>query len=83
MHERGVGETLSCGTGAVAVMVAAAARDEAPEETAYTVEVPGGSVVVTRRAGGDLELRGPAVILARAVLGGVTHADALATGSTT
>ena len=83
VHERGVGETLSCGTGAVAVMVAAAARDEAPEETAYTVEVPGGSVVVTRRAGGDLELRGPAVILARAVLGGVTHADALATGSTT
>ena len=71
VHERGVGETLSCGTGAVAVMVAAAARDGAPEETAYTVDVPGGTVVVTRRAGGELELRGPAVIVAECVLGGV------------
>jgi diaminopimelate epimerase len=72
VHERGVGETLSCGTGAVAVMVAAAARDDAPEETAYTVDVPGGTVVVTRRAGGELELRGPAVIVADCVLGAGT-----------
>jgi diaminopimelate epimerase len=69
VHERGVGETLSCGTGAVAVMVAAAARDGAPEETAYSVDVPGGTVVVTRRAGGELELRGPAVVVADCVLG--------------
>jgi len=71
VHERGVGETLSCGTGAVAVMVAAAARDGAPVKTAYTVDVPGGTVVVTRRDGGELELRGPAVIVAECVLGGV------------
>ncbi len=69
VHERGVGETLSCGTGACAVMVAAAARDEAPEATAYTVDVPGGTVVVTRRADGHLELRGPAVLVAVATIG--------------
>jgi diaminopimelate epimerase len=68
VHERGVGETLSCGTGAVAVMVAAAARDEAPTETAYTVDVPGGRVVVTRRADEHLELRGPATIVASVTL---------------
>jgi diaminopimelate epimerase len=69
VHERGVGETLSCGTGACAVMWAAAARDEAPTETAYTVDVPGGAVVVTRRADSHLELRGPAVIVARGRIG--------------
>jgi diaminopimelate epimerase len=71
VHERGVGETLSCGTGACAVMVAAAARDDAPMETAYTVDVPGGTVVVTRRADGQLELRGPAVLVADATIGGI------------
>jgi len=70
VHERGSGETLSCGTGACAVMVAAAARDDAGVAASYTVEVPGGTVVVTRRADGRVELRGPAVIVARATLGG-------------
>ena len=35
VHERGSGETRSCGTGACAVMVAAALADEAPRGTAY------------------------------------------------
>jgi diaminopimelate epimerase len=52
-------------------MVAAAARDDAPVETAYTVDVPGGTVVVTRRADGHLELRGPAVLVADATIGGL------------
>lgn len=68
VHERGVGETLSCGTGACAVMVAAAGRDQAPTETSYTVDVPGGTVVVTRRADEHIELRGPAQIVARATI---------------
>ena len=72
VHERGVGETQSCGTGACAVMVAAAARDDAPEATAYTVDLPGGTVVVTRHDDGQLELRGPAVLVARATIGGAT-----------
>ena len=68
VHERGVGETLSCGTGACAVMVAAAGRDQAPTETSYTVDVPGGTVVVTRRADEHIELRGPAQLVARATI---------------
>jgi len=71
VHERGAGETLSCGTGACAVMVATAARDEAPLEVSYLVYVPGGAVRVTRRSDEHLELRGPAVIVGRIVLGGL------------
>jgi diaminopimelate epimerase len=64
VHERGVGETRSCGTGACAVMVAAArhAGDGAP--TAWTVDVPGGRLSVHERADRHVELTGPAVLVA-------------------
>ncbi len=75
VHERGVGETLSCGTGAAAAMWAAAARDEAPTATSYVVDVPGGTVRVTRRADEHLELRGPAVLVGRITLGGLEVAS--------
>ena len=69
VHERGSGETRSCGTGACAVMVAAARRDGADpavtgQPVTYTVDVPGGRLVITERVDGVIEMTGPAVILA-------------------
>jgi diaminopimelate epimerase len=71
VHERGVGETMACGTGACAVMWAAAERDGAPVEVEYRVESPGGMVRVRRDPAGDLYLRGPAVIVASATVASV------------
>lgn len=45
VHERGVGETLACGTGACAAVVAGRQRDQLDEEVA--VELPGGQLVVS------------------------------------
>ncbi|MEU3839790.1 diaminopimelate epimerase [Streptomyces sp. NPDC028635] len=69
VHERGSGETRSCGTGACAVAVATARRDGAdPAATGtpatYTVDVPGGRLVITERPDGEIEMTGPAVIVA-------------------
>ncbi|WP_046728644.1 diaminopimelate epimerase [Streptomyces humi] len=69
VHERGSGETRSCGTGACAVAVAAARRDGAdPAVTGipatYTVDLPGGRLVITERPDGEIEMTGPAVIVA-------------------
>ncbi|GAB2680553.1 diaminopimelate epimerase [Thalassiella azotivora] len=65
VHERGVGETRSCGTGACAAALAASAwaGDEAPR--AWWVEVPGGTVRVSLLDDGDVELAGPAALVAR------------------
>ncbi|MFC5909051.1 diaminopimelate epimerase [Streptacidiphilus monticola] len=76
VHERGSGETRSCGTGACAVMVAAARRegaDPAVTGTAvtYTVDVPGGRLVITEHPDGSLDMTGPAVILAEGELDAV------------
>ncbi|MFC9429075.1 diaminopimelate epimerase [Streptomyces sp. NPDC056987] len=69
VHERGSGETRSCGTGACAVAVAAARRDGADpavtgEPVTYTVDLPGGRLVITERPDGGIEMTGPAVIVA-------------------
>ncbi|MFI5962424.1 diaminopimelate epimerase [Streptomyces asoensis] len=69
VHERGSGETRSCGTGACAVAVAAARRDGAdPAVTGlpatYVVDVPGGRLVITESPDGEIEMTGPAVIVA-------------------
>ena len=64
VHERGVGETRSCGTGACAVMVASARADGADPGVTYVVDVPGGRLSVTERADGHVELTGPAVLVA-------------------
>ncbi|MCM2425738.1 diaminopimelate epimerase [Streptomyces sp. RKAG337] len=73
VHERGSGETRSCGTGACAVMVAAARRDGADpaitgRPVTYTVDVPGGRLVITERADGEIEMTGPAVIVAEGTI---------------
>jgi diaminopimelate epimerase len=67
VHERGVGETRSCGTGACAAMVAAARRDGSTAgglPVSYVVEVPGGRLMVTERPDGHVELAGPAALVA-------------------
>lgn len=73
VHERGSGETRSCGTGACAVAVATARRDGAdPAVTGtpstYTVDVPGGRLVITEHPDGEIEMTGPAVIVAEGEL---------------
>ena len=67
VHERGVGETRSCGTGACAVVVATVLRTGEPRGSAYTVDVPGGRLVVTWQEDGHVLLTGPAVLVAEGV----------------
>jgi diaminopimelate epimerase len=64
VHERGVGETRSCGTGACAVMVAAARRDGLARPVTYTVDVPGGRLEISEAADGSVSMTGPAVLVA-------------------
>jgi diaminopimelate epimerase len=63
VHERGVGETRSCGTGTVAAAVAALSQSGAASGT-LTVRVPGGDVVVTVTEATSY-LRGPSVLVAQ------------------
>ena len=65
VHERGSGETRSCGTGACAVMVATALADGAARGTPYTVDLPGGSLSIEWTAEDRVLMTGPAVIVAR------------------
>ncbi|AKS34744.1 diaminopimelate epimerase [Mycolicibacterium goodii] len=66
VHERGVGETRSCGTGTVAATVAALAHDGADTGT-LRVRIPGGEVTVTVTETTSY-LRGPSVLVARGEL---------------
>jgi diaminopimelate epimerase len=58
VHERGVGETLACGTGSCAAVAAATARGDVTSDT-VRVRLPGGTLVVRAR-GARYELAGPA-----------------------
>ena len=66
VHERGVGETRSCGTGTVAAAVAALAYQGAPTGS-MRVRVPGGEVDVEITDTSSF-LRGPSVLVARGEL---------------
>lgn len=67
VHERGVGETRSCGTGACAAALAARtwAGDGVPD--VWRVDVPGGTLRVSVM-GARVELAGPAELVADGVL---------------
>jgi len=66
VHERGVGETRSCGTGICAVVAVVASADRtASDGVPWRVDVPGGTCEVTWRSDGEIVLSGPAVLLAQ------------------
>ena len=65
VHERGSGETRSCGTGACAVAVATALADDAPRGTTYRVDVAGGTLHVVWTEDDRVLMTGPAVLVAR------------------
>ncbi|MEU6949714.1 diaminopimelate epimerase [Streptomyces sp. NPDC046316] len=80
VHERGASETRSCGTGACAVAVATARRDGVDpavsgEPVAYTVDVLGGSLTITEHPDGEVEMTGPAVIVAEGAIDPAWLAD--------
>jgi diaminopimelate epimerase len=76
VHERGSGETLSCGTGAVAAAVAAAhqAGEWPGARRRWTVDVAGGRLAVTPDPQASL-LTGPAVIVAEGIVDDAWLAD--------
>ncbi|MEP6641622.1 MAG: diaminopimelate epimerase [Gaiellales bacterium] len=83
VHERGVGETQSCGTGICAVVAAMATADgSGADDGVWRVDVPGGRCEVTWRTDGDMVLRGPAVIVAQIDLEDAWLADVVRTGNT-
>ncbi len=64
VHERGSGETRSCGTGACAAAVASMSADGVALPATYRVDVPGGRLDVTWTPEGRVILTGPAEIVA-------------------
>ncbi|KQY59494.1 diaminopimelate epimerase [Aeromicrobium sp. Root495] len=65
VHERGSGETRSCGTGACAVAIATATSDAVALPAEYRVDVPGGTLNITVTDDQRVVMRGPADIVAR------------------
>jgi diaminopimelate epimerase len=65
VHERGVGETRSCGTGIGATAVTAMEADgHAADGSTYVVDVPGGRLTVTWTDADRVLLTGPAALVA-------------------
>jgi diaminopimelate epimerase len=66
VHERGVGETRSCGTGICAAVVAAAGEKAGQGD--WLVDIPGGQCRVSWTTSGSVVLTGPAVLIAEVEL---------------
>jgi diaminopimelate epimerase len=66
VHERGVGETRSCGTGICAAVVAAAGENAG--HGYWLVDIPGGQCRVSWTTSGSVVLTGPAVLIAEVEL---------------
>lgn len=64
VHERGSGETRSCGTGACAAAAAFAEATGVDRPASIDVAVPGGALEVVLRDDGGVDLVGPAVLVA-------------------
>ena len=58
--ERGSGVTLACGTGACASAAAAVNRGLCPLDSPIELVLDGGSLVITGRADGSIQMEGPA-----------------------
>src|SRR5690606_38566774 len=67
VHERGSGETRSCGTGACAAAAAFVARSGLDRPVGVEVRVPGCRLEVLMHEDGRADLIGPAVLVAEGV----------------
>ena len=63
VHERGSGETRSCGTGTCAVALAATLKTNTPLPARWVIYPPGGRLVVDIDPHSNATLTGPAVMI--------------------
>ena len=68
VYERGVGETLACGTGACAVAVAAILLKKANRDEPVAVHLPGGTLTAVWQPDNSVMLTGPAKTVFNGVL---------------
>ena len=64
VHERGSGETRSCGTGTCAVALAATLKKGKSLPIKWVINPPGGRLVVDIDGHSNATLTGPAVLIA-------------------